>query len=111
MNPLDYIIISILGYSLVRGIFRGLVKELSSIVGVVAGLYAARLYYPDVSDLLSKLISTVAYREIAGFFIIFCSVLIVVGIFGIIIKYVLKIASAGWLDRTLGAVFASVKAI
>ncbi|MGD9324868.1 MAG: CvpA family protein, partial [Desulfobacterales bacterium] len=34
MNPFDIIIIVILGYSLVRGIFRGLVKEVSSIVGV-----------------------------------------------------------------------------
>ena len=111
MNILDVIIICILGYSLIRGIFRGLIKELASIVGVLAGLYAARMYYAPVSGLLAKWITNVAYREIAGFFIVFCGVLLVVGILGIIIKYVLKIVSAGWIDRLLGSVFATVKAV
>ena len=111
MNALDIVILCILGFCLIRGIFRGLIKELSSIVGVVAGIYAARMYYTSVSNLLAKWISNVAYREIAGFFIIFCGILILVGIVGIIIKYLLKITAAGWLDRLLGSVFATVKAV
>ena len=111
MNLLDVIIICILGYSLVRGIFRGLIKELASIVGVIAGLYAARMFYPQISGLMSKWITNVAYREIVGFLIIFCAVLVIVGILGVVIKYVMKIASAGWLDRLLGSIFATVKAV
>ena len=37
MNPFDVFIIIILGYSIVRGLFRGLVKEASSIIGVLGG--------------------------------------------------------------------------
>ncbi|PQP34359.1 colicin V production protein, partial [Desulfobacteraceae bacterium SEEP-SAG9] len=33
MNPLDILIIVIAGFCLIRGIFRGLIKELSSIIG------------------------------------------------------------------------------
>jgi len=37
MNPFDTIIAIILGYCLIRGFFRGLIKELSSIIGVLGG--------------------------------------------------------------------------
>ena len=111
MNPFDIIIIVILGYSLVRGIFRGLVKEVSSIIGVLAGFYAAFTYYPMISKLLSGLTNETAYLNILSFMIIFCSVLIVIGILGIIIKYLLNIAFLGWVDRIGGICFSLVKGI
>jgi membrane protein required for colicin V production len=111
MNSLDIVIVCILGYSLIRGVFRGFIKELSSIVGVLAGIYLASAYYPLTSHLLSGWITNVSYRDIAGFLIIFCGVLLIVGIVGVIIRYLLKIASAGWLDRLLGTLFAVVKGV
>ena len=53
MNPFDMLIIVVLAFSVIRGIFRGLVKELSSIVGVMAGFYAAYSYYPSIAGLLA----------------------------------------------------------
>ena len=111
MNPFDIIIIVILGYSLVRGIFRGLVKEVSSIVGVLGGFYASFTYYPKLAKLLSGLIRETAYLNILSFLIIFCSVLIIVGILGIIIKYLLNIAFLGWVDRIGGVGFGFIKGI
>jgi membrane protein required for colicin V production len=111
MNPFDIVIIVILGYSLVRGIFRGLVKEVSSIIGVLGGFYAAFTYYPMLAKLLSGLIKEAAYLNILSFLMIFCSVLIVVGILGVIIKYLLNIAFLGWVDRIGGVAFGLVKGI
>ena len=111
MNPFDIIIIVILGYSLVRGIFRGLVKEVSSIVGVLGGFYAAFTYFTMLAKLLSGLIKETAYLNILSFLIIFCSVLIIVGILGVIIKYLLNIAFLGWVDRIGGVCFSLVKGI
>jgi membrane protein required for colicin V production len=111
MNPFDIIIIVIMGYSLVRGIFRGLVKEVSSIIGVLGGFYAAFTYYTILAKLLSGLIKETAYLNILSFLIIFCGVLIIVGILGVIIKYLLNIAFLGWVDRTSGVGFGLVKGI
>jgi membrane protein required for colicin V production len=111
MNPFDIIIVVILGYSLVRGIFRGLVKEVSSIIGVLGGFYAAFTYYTILAKLLSGLIKEPAYLNILSFLIIFCSVLIVVSILGVIIKYLLNIAFLGWVDRIGGVGFGLVKGI
>jgi membrane protein required for colicin V production len=111
MNPFDILIIVILGYSLVRGLFRGLVKEVSSIIGVFGGFYAAYTYYPVLARLLAGLIHEVAYLNILSFLIIFCCVLIIVSVLGIIIKYLLNIAFLGWVDRIGGFVFGIVKAV
>ena len=111
MNPFDILIIVILGYSLVRGLFRGLVKEMSSIIGVLGGFYAAYTYYMVLAGLLSGLIHDTAYLNILSFLIIFCGVLIIVGVLGVIIKYLLNIAFLGWVDRFGGVVFGVLKGI
>ncbi|UCF89908.1 MAG: CvpA family protein [Desulfobacterales bacterium] len=111
MNPFDILIIVILVYCLVRGLFRGLVKELASIMGVLGGFYAAYTYYPLVARLLARLISDPAYLNIASFLAIFGSVIIVVSILGIIIKYLLSIAFMGWVDRCFGLGFGFLKSV
>ena len=111
MNPFDILVIVITGYCLVRGLFRGLVKEVSSIIGVLSGFYAAYLYYPLVAKWLSRLISNTSYLHILSFLIIFCCVLIFINVLGIIIKYLLNIAFLGWVDRVFGVVFGITKGI
>jgi membrane protein required for colicin V production len=111
MNPFDILIIVILGYSLVRGLFRGMVKEISSIIGVFGGFYAAYTYYMVLAKLLSGLIHDISYLNIISFLIIFCCVLIIVSVLGVIIKYLLNIAFLGWVDRIGGLVFGIIKAI
>jgi len=111
VNFLDIFIVIILAYCLIRGIFSGLIRELSAIVGVFAGFYGAYTYYPEVAKLLSRWISDTAYLNILSFLIIFCLLFILVSILGVIIKYVLKIAFLGWVDRICGAGFGAVKGI
>jgi len=111
MNPFDILILVILGYSLIRGLFRGLVKEISSVIGVFGGFYAAFTYYKVFAGLLAGLIQDESYLNILSFLIIFCSVLIVVSVLGVIIKYLLNIAFLGWFDRVGGVIFGIAKAI
>ena len=111
MNPFDILIIIILGYSLIRGLFRGLVKEVASIIGVLGGFYAAYTYYMVLGKLLSTFIKNTGYLNILSFLIIFCGVLITVSILGVIVKYLLNIAFLGWVDRVCGFGFGIVKGI
>ena len=111
MNPFDITAIVILGYSLIRGFFRGFIKELASIVGVIGGYYAGNLYYQEVAQFLSRWIAAPEYLSIIGFLIIFCSVLIAVSILAVIIKYLLSIAFLGWIDRFFGLCFGTAKGV
>lgn len=111
MNPFDVFIILVLGYSTVRGLFRGLVKEVSSIIGVLGGFYAAYSYYPMVAKLLSGLIAEQSYLNILSFLIIFCGILIIISILGVVIKYLLNVAFLGWIDRVCGVGFGLIKGV
>jgi len=111
MNPFDIFIIIVLGYSIVRGLFRGLVKEASSIIGVLGGFYAAYSYYPLVAKLISGFFVNLSYLNILSFLIIFCSILIIISILGIVINYLLNVAFLGWVDRICGVGFGLIKGV
>ena len=111
MNYLDIIIVVILSYCVIRGVFRGLIKELSSIIGVFSGFYAAYTYYTVVAKPLSEWISNPGYLNIISFMVIFCVVFLVISILGVIINYLLKLAFLGWFDRFCGAVFGAMKGL
>jgi membrane protein required for colicin V production len=111
MNALDIVIGIILVFTLVRGIFRGLVVEISSIIGIFGGIYGAVFYYQAAAQFLQRWISDTAYTNIIGFLLIFGFIFVLVGILGVVIKYLLNIASLGWFDRLCGAAFGGVKGI
>lgn len=111
MNLLDFLLIVILGYCLVRGIFRGLIKELSSVVGVFGGFYAAYTYYPQVATYLARWVTNPGYQSIISFMIIFGLVFLAVGFAGVVIKYLMNIAFLGWTDRISGAIFGTLKGL
>lgn len=110
MNPFDILIVTILTYGLIRGIFRGLVREIASIVGILGGFYAAYTYYTRLAALTSDLIENPVYRNIISYLVIFSAVVVIVGILAVIIKYLLNIAYLGWVDRVSGALFGLLKA-
>jgi membrane protein required for colicin V production len=111
MNPFDMLATVILAFCVIRGIFRGLIKEMSSIVGVLAGYYAAYSYYSEIAKLLSSWMTNSAYVNILSFLVIFCAVFFIVSILGVIIKYALNIAFLGWFDRICGSLFGSIKGV
>jgi membrane protein required for colicin V production len=113
MNRLDILIIIIISYCLVTGLWRGIIRELASIVGVVIGFIAAYSFYMEVGKYLLKWnwVSDPAYCAILSFLIIFCSVFILIGVLGMVIRYLLKIATLTWLDRTAGGGAGIIKGI
>ena len=111
MNPFDMAIVVILSYCVIRGIFRGLIKELSSIIGVLACFYAAYTYYAGFAGFFSRWITNESFLNITSFLLIFCTVFFLVSIVGLVIKYVLNIAYMGWFDRICGAGFGLLKGV
>jgi membrane protein required for colicin V production len=111
MNPFDMAIIVILGYSIIRGIFRGLIKEVSSIVGLAAGFYVAYSYHGRVSPLFAGWITEPAYLKITTFIFLFCSVFFAIALMGILIRYIIKLVLLGVVDRIFGGVFGALKAV
>ncbi len=111
MNPFDILLAVIAVYCLVRGIFRGLVKEISSIIGVIGGFYAGYTFYPTLAGTIGKIFSNPAYARLVAFLLIFIGVYLAISICGVIIKYFMNIVYLGWIDRIGGALFGLAKAV
>jgi membrane protein required for colicin V production len=111
MNPFDMLIAAIVAFCVIRGVFRGLINELSSIIGVMAGFYAAYTYYVPLAKLFLRWMDDPAYANIISFLIIFSLIYFIVSIAGVVIKYALNIAFMGWFDRICGACFGLIKGV
>jgi len=111
MNLFDMLAIVILAFCVIRGLFRGLIKEISSIIGVLGGFYAAYTYYTFPAGLLARWVSDPAHVNIVSFLLIFCIVFLAISVLGVVIKYVLNIAFLGWFDRVCGTGFGLLKGI
>jgi len=112
LNPFDIAIIVVIAFCLIRGAFRGIIKEASSIVGVIAGVWAAYSYYVPFSRVIEKvgqIFPNPSYVDIISFLFIFVFVFAAVSALGILIKYLMKIVFLSWVDKVCGAGFGLVK--
>ncbi len=111
MNFFDIAVIVIVCVSLIRGLMIGLVRQLSSIFGVLAGFYGAYSTYTVLDPYLKNWIANDGYRHIAIFVIIFCAVFFLVVLVAWVINYLMKVTMTAWLDKVLGVLFGAVKGV
>ncbi len=111
MNTFDIIVIIVVSFCLIRGAFRGLIGEVSGIIGVVAGFYGAYTYYPMVAVYAEPWIESAGIRHLLAFFVLFCLILLAIGLLSALIRKVLKLVFLGWADRAFGLVFGAAKGV
>jgi membrane protein required for colicin V production len=111
MNPLDILIVVVLLYGLIRGIFSGLIRELAAIFGVLAGGFAAFTYYRLPAFHLKPWVVDPSIADALGFAAIFISVWGAAVLLGVIIRTVLEVAWMKWVDRICGALFGVLKGV
>jgi membrane protein required for colicin V production len=111
MNTFDVAVIVIVSFCLIRGVFKGLIGEMSGIIGVIAGFYGAYTYYPTVAVYGKQWISSEAILNLLAFFVLFVCILTVISLVSVLIRKLLKLAFLGWVDRGFGLVFGAAKGI
>jgi membrane protein required for colicin V production len=111
MNPFDMAILVVFGYCVIRGIFRGLIREVTSLIGLAAGFYVAYSWHGAVSPYLSRWIDQPVYASVAGFALLFCGVFLAITVLGMLIRLVIKVILLGVVDRIFGGVFGAMKAV
>ncbi len=111
MTLIDLCVAGIVGFCLIFGGFRGLIQEVSGIIGIVAGFYGANTYYPLLVPHIEPWITSPGIRHLVCFFIVFCMILVGVGLLAQLIRKLLKLVFLGWVDRTFGVIFGAAKGI
>ncbi|MBW1929765.1 MAG: CvpA family protein [Deltaproteobacteria bacterium] len=111
MNMLDFIIACVMVFLIVRGIFRGIIKEVVSLVGVVVAIWVANKYQPALTIHLREIMPPFPLLPLFSFAILFVAVMLGANVLGRILRGLLQKGALGWLDRLLGAGFATVKGL
>ncbi|RLB86855.1 MAG: hypothetical protein DRH15_00490 [Deltaproteobacteria bacterium] len=111
MNSLDIIIICVMIFFIVRGIFRGILKEIMSLVGVIGGIWLANRFQPALTIQLRHFMPGIPLLPLVSFIIILVGVMIAASILGAILKSLSQKGPMGIIDRLFGAGLATAKAL
>ena len=111
MNILDYIILGLITFFVIKGVFRGVFREISSLAGIIFGIWIGNHYYPQMANLLKVYIPLEKSLPLISFFILFIVVVILFNLSGIFLHHLFKKLLIAWLDRSLGLGLALIKGI
>jgi len=109
LNEVDAIILVIVGLSCLFGIWRGLVKEVLSLVTWIAALTLARLYSGVLADFMINLINNEGARYVVAFAIVFVLVMMMGTLINHLISKLLTVTGLKLVDRLLGGAFGVVR--
>jgi membrane protein required for colicin V production len=110
LNYLDILALLILLISVVTAVVKGLIMELLSLASVVAGLFLAVVFYPDLAGFFGFLgLCVDLAAEFLAFVVIFVGTLVVGAIVSAVVNRALKSLHLKWIDRFLGGIFGFVR--
>lgn len=111
MNILDFIILGLITFFIIKGIFRGFFREISSLAGIIFGLLISNHYHPQMASFLKAYIPFEKSLPLISFIILFIFVVIFFNLSGVLLHHLFKKLLIGWLDRGLGIGIALIKGI
>ena len=111
LNPFDMVVVVVLGFALIRGAFRGIIREAAAISGVLGGFYAAFAFYGRLAPVFSGFVENPHYRYVAAFLVLFCGVFAAAMLLGLLIRTLVQLMLLGVVDRACGALFGVVKGV
>ncbi len=111
MNVLDFVILGVITFLVIKGIFRGFFREIASLAGIIFGFLVGNHYHPQMAALLKPYIPLEKSLSLIGFIIMFFLVLIFFNLLGILMHHLFKRLFIGWFDKSLGLGIALLKGI
>jgi len=109
MAWLDCAVIGVFAVSTILGAWRGLVREILSILGWVIAFLAANLLAGPLGPEMPQVIPSPELRVAAAFAIVFIGSLMVTSLAGLLLAKLVRAVGLGGTDRTLGAVFGAAR--
>lgn len=107
----DWVFLAVIVISSLLSLKRGFVKECLSLITWVAAFVIARLFSPNLENLLADSISTPSLRYIASFAILFICVLLVGALINKLVCELVRITGLSSTDRILGMVFGMARGL
>ncbi|WP_265948422.1 CvpA family protein [Dechloromonas sp. A34] len=111
MTVFDYVVIGVVGVSLLFGLWRGVVGEIIALLAWLLGVLAAIEFGGQVGQMLFPGIGDPSVRMLAGCVTIFVGVLVIMALIGLVVRRMVKALGLSISDRLLGMVFGLVRGV
>jgi membrane protein required for colicin V production len=102
-NLIDLFIMSTLMVTLILGLWKGFIRSLTAVAGLVIGIGAAAKYHPEVAPYLGKISSLDPnISKMLSMIIVFIAVQVLFVVLRRILAKLIDVTRLSWLDRALG---------
>ena len=110
MQGLDLVILIFTAFLLIKGVWKGFVKEVAGIIAVVLAVFISFRFHKDTAGYLVSFIDD-KYVTVTAYLVLFLAVYLAVMLFGNLLDKVLKSVFLGGVNRILGGVFGLLKSV
>src|SRR6185295_19418161 len=111
MTWLDYAVVGVFAVSLAVGAWRGLVREVLSILGWVIAFLAANLLAGPLGPVIPQAIPSPELRIAVAYVAVFAGSLMATALVGLLLSKIVRAAGLGGVDRVLGAVLGVARGV
>ena len=105
MTGFDYAMLGIIGLSILISVWRGLVREVISLLSWLVAFWIAARFSVDFVEWMPAAITNPSVRYVAAFAVLFLGTIFVLELFGVLIAKLLRAVGLSFIDRLLGALF------
>lgn len=110
MTPVDYLLIAIVGISLLFGVIRGFLRESVALLGWLVGLWLAWHFAGEVQPYIGGALAGTALQVWVARLIILLAVILTAWLIGSLLGYLVQRSGLTLgIDRILGGVFGLVR--
>ena len=110
VKGLDLVLTVFVAFLLVKGIWKGFVKEISGILAVVGGVITSFMLHSAAEEFLSPYVGS-KYLGFVAYSILFIAAYLGIMLLGSFIDRVVKSVMLGSFNRILGGLFGLLKAL
>ena len=111
INLLDIAVGIFLLFFLGRGLMRGLIREVSGLVGIVGGLALARHFQHKIQPSMEPLFSDPNVAAVMAFALIFILTVVAVAFLAATLHRFMDMTMTSWIDHFLGALSGLAKGL
>src|ERR1051325_4894569 len=109
MNWLDFALLLIVAASVFTSFRKGLVREVIGLISVILAVLAGIWFYGIPAGILMPYLSSRGIANFAGFFVVFCAMLAIGAVAGMVSGKFLRVTGLSFFDHLLGPAFGLVR--